>query len=80
MERRAALKSPCDRQAKHAEEHQADSHASREKHCEPADITIIRLRILAAKPDLVPGTDNQKQAENGENIGGPNEEPVKCQC
>ena len=60
------------------EEHQADAHARREKHREPAEIAVIRSRCLAAEPDLAHWRHHEKQAEKHKNIGGTKEKPVEC--
>ena len=61
----------------HAEEHQADAHAGREQHREPAGVAVVGARLLAAEPDAAPGADDQEQAEQHEDVGGAHEEPVE---
>ena len=61
----------------HAEEHEADAHARGEQHGEPAEIAVVRRRVLAAEAHRAPGADDEQQAEDDEDVGGAEEEPVE---
>ena len=60
-----------------AEEHQANAHPGGEQHGEPAGVGEIGGRFLSAQSDLAPGADDQEQAEEHEDIGRAQEEPVE---
>src|SRR6056297_194930 len=61
----------------YAEEQKADAHAGGEQHREPADIAVIRRRLRTTKPDAAIWRHDQQQAEDHEDIGRPQKEPVK---
>src|SRR5690606_11064368 len=65
---------------RNAVEHEPDPHARGEEHGEPPTVTVIGTRIPAAEPYAAVGGDDQRQAEQDENVPGKKEEPVEGGC
>ena len=61
-----------------AEEHQSDTDSSGKQHCQPAGITVARFCIRTAETHFAEARIGDAQAEQDEDVGGDDEEPVKC--
>jgi len=59
------------------EEHQTDAHAGREQHREPADVAVVGRCFGSTDADAAIGADDQEQAEQNEDVGRAEEEPVE---
>ena len=62
---------------RHAVEHQADAHTRGEKHREPAQIGIVRDRLITAKADIAKRRDNQQKRKDHHQIGSADQEPIE---
>lgn len=62
------------------EKHQADAHARRKQHREPADITVVGSGILAAETNPAKWRHDQENGEQDEDVAGTDEKPVKRGC
>lgn len=61
----------------HTEEQQANPHARGKKHGEPRQIGVFRHGLLPAEPDLRNRHEDQRDAEQNEDVHDDHEQPIQ---